>query len=149
MTAAERAESFKRLHGGPLLVLPNAWDAASAAVFAQAGFPAVATSSGAIAFAAGVPDGERLPRDQMLTALERVCAAVDIPVSADLEAGYGESADEVAETVRLAVEAGAVGVNLEVASGRLEHLPSARLPNRSSGCSPPGKPPRGPACRCS
>ncbi len=113
MIATERAELFRRLHRGPLLVLPNAWDAASAAIFAQAGFPAIATSSGAIAFAAGVPDGERLPRDEMLAALARVCAAVDVPVTADLEAGYGNSAREVGETVRLAIEAGAVGVNLE------------------------------------
>lgn len=113
MTPAERAETFHRLHSGPLLVLPNAWDAASAAVFAQSGFRAVATSSGAVAFAAGVPDGERLPRDQMLAALARICAAVDLPVTADLEAGYGGSAAEVGETVRLAIEAGAVGINLE------------------------------------
>jgi len=113
MQARERAEIFRRLHHGPLLILPNAWDAASAAIFAQAGFPAVATSSGAVAFAAGLPDGERLPRDEMLATLERICAAVDVPVTADLEAGYGVTAKEVEETVRLAIEAGAVGVNLE------------------------------------
>jgi 2-methylisocitrate lyase-like PEP mutase family enzyme len=143
---ADRAGAFRRLHRGPsILVLPNAWDAASAAVFAASGFPAVATSSGAVAFAAGYPDGEQLPREQMLASLERICAAVDVPVTADIEKGYGSTPEEVAETVRLVIEAGAVGVNLEDGLGpsgapalrpvaeQLERLRAARRAAEAAG----------------
>ncbi len=95
--------------GPRLLVLPNAWDAASARVFADAGFPAIATASWAVAAARGYEDGENIPREEMLTAVERIVRAVDVPVSADLEAGYGNPVG----TARLAWEAGAVGMNFE------------------------------------
>src|SRR5439155_18409522 len=92
-----------------LLVLPNAWDAASARVFAACGFPAIATGSAAVAEAHGYPDGERIPRRLMLAAVERIARAVDVPVTADLEAGYGDPVG----TARAAWEAGAVGMNFE------------------------------------
>lgn len=109
----ERARAFHRLHAGDgLLVLPNAWDAGSARVFELRGFEAIGTSSAGVAYAAGRPDGG-LSRDEMLAALARIAAAVAVPVSADVEAGYGDSAAAVGETVAAAIEAGAIGVNLE------------------------------------
>jgi 2-methylisocitrate lyase-like PEP mutase family enzyme len=91
-------------------VLPNAWDAASAAAFARIeGCRAIATSSGAIAEAHGYPDGERISRDEMISAVATIVRAVDVPVTADLEAGYGDPA----ATAEAAIDAGAVGLNLE------------------------------------
>ena len=92
-----------------MLVLPNAWDVASARVFVDCGFPAIATASWAIAAAHGYEDGENIPRAEMLEAVERIARSVDLPMSADLEAGYGDPVD----TARLAWEAGAVGMNFE------------------------------------
>ena len=90
-------------------MLPNAWDVASAHVFAEAGFPAIATASWAIAAVHGYPDGEQIPRAEMLAAVERIVRNVDVPVSADLEAGYGDPVG----TARHAWDAGAVGMNFE------------------------------------
>jgi 2-methylisocitrate lyase-like PEP mutase family enzyme len=110
----EKANRFRELHRGPhILVLPNAWDAASAKVFEQAGFSAVATTSAGIAASYGYPDGEHINRDEMLEVIERIAKAVAIPVSADVEAGYGSTPEQVAETARLVLEAGAIGLNLE------------------------------------
>lgn len=95
--------------GRPLL-LPNAWDAASARSVVAAGFPVVATTSGGVAAALGYPDGERIPADEMFAAVGRIAAAVDIPVTADIESGYGLPAGELVERL---LEAGAVGCNLE------------------------------------
>ena len=114
---AAKARAFLAMHGRPMLVLPNAWDVASARVVAAAGARAVATSSAAIAAALGYPDGECLPRELMLEAVRRIAAAVTVPVTADLEAGYGRTPDEVAATVRGALAAGAVGLNLEDGTG--------------------------------
>ncbi|WP_277553961.1 isocitrate lyase/PEP mutase family protein [Halobaculum limi] len=118
-TQRKRAETFRALHddaGGPL-VLPNAWDAGSAVVLANAGFDALGTTSAGIAAAHGVPDGERLSRETMLAAVRRIANAVDVPVTADIEAGYGDTPEAVAETVRATIDAGAVGVNLEDGTG--------------------------------
>jgi len=105
VTAAE----FLALHAGPGFVLPNAWDAGSARILEHVGFPAIATTSAGIAWSLGVPDGGALTVDTMLEHVGRMVAAVGVPVTADLESGY----DDVSTTVRLAVEAGAVGGNLE------------------------------------
>lgn len=114
---AARAETLRRLHtAGPMLVLPNAWDAGSARVFAQTGFPALATTSAGIAFSLGYPDGERISRAEMLAAVQRITRRVAVPVTADMEAGYGRAPEAVAETVRGVVAAGAVGMNLEDAT---------------------------------
>ncbi|MDT0381965.1 isocitrate lyase/phosphoenolpyruvate mutase family protein [Streptomyces sp. DSM 42041] len=109
--AAERAAELRRLHHDPaILVLVNAWDVASARAVAEVpGCRAVATASAAIAACHGCPDGEHIPADLMLDAVERIAAAVDLPVTADLEAGYGD----VDRTIRRAVRAGVAGANLE------------------------------------
>ena len=111
---AELGRKFLALHQGPkILVLPNAWDAASARIFEDAGFPAVATSSAGVAFSLGYPDGERISREEALVAVQRIAAAVEVPVTADLEAGFGSTPEKVADTARSAISAGAVGMNLE------------------------------------
>jgi len=111
---AELARRFLELHHGPeILVLPNAWDVASARIFEDAGFPAIATSSAGVAFSLGYPDGEKIPRDEMITAVRRIADAVAVPVTADLEAGFGSTPEEVADIARAAIAAGAVGMNLE------------------------------------
>src|SRR6187431_2788065 len=105
----ERAAALLALHAGPGFVIPNAWDAGSARILEQVGFPAIATTSAGIAWSCGVPDGGALDLDTMLEHVGRIVAAVGVPVSADLEAGYGD----VTATVRRAVEVGVVGGNLE------------------------------------
>jgi 2-methylisocitrate lyase-like PEP mutase family enzyme len=109
----DKAAALLELHAGPGFVLPNAWDAGSARILDQVGFPAIATTSAGIAWSCGVPDGGALDRDAMLEHVGRLVAAVSVPVSADLEAGYGATADDVALTVSRAVELGVVGCNLE------------------------------------
>ena len=99
-----------------MLLLPNAWDCMSARVFEDCGFPAIATTSAGIAWALGYPDGERLGRDETAEAVARIAGAVSVPVTADVEAGYGDSPPAVAETARAVVRAGAVGLNLEDAA---------------------------------
>jgi 2-methylisocitrate lyase-like PEP mutase family enzyme len=117
-TLHEKASAFADRHRGPgILVLPNAWDPGSAIVLASAGFPFVATTSAGMAFAEGVPDGEQMSRSRMLELVARIAAAVEVPVSADLEAGYGPRPADVAETVAGAVAAGTVGCNIEDSTG--------------------------------
>ncbi len=124
--ATDRAAALRALHAGPGFVLPNAWDAGSARVLERLGFPAIATTSAGIAWSCAVPDGGVIDRDRMLEQVGRIVAAVDVPVTADLEAGYGDSPDEVARTVAMAVRAGAVGGNLEdVWEGRLLDVDAA------------------------
>ena len=107
----DAASRLAALHvpGNPL-VLPNIWDAASAAATVRAGFGAVATSSGAVAAVLGYDDHEKAPADEMFAAIARICRSVSVPVTADLEAGYGLPADELVDRL---LEAGAVGCNLE------------------------------------
>ncbi|HEV2426100.1 MAG TPA: isocitrate lyase/phosphoenolpyruvate mutase family protein [Terriglobia bacterium] len=113
-TLAAKAEQFLKLHHGPqILVLANVWDVASARIVEHAGFKAIATSSAAVANSLGYPDGQRISRADMLDVVRRIAAKVSVPVSADLEAGYGESPEAMAETARALIEAGAVGLNLE------------------------------------
>jgi 2-methylisocitrate lyase-like PEP mutase family enzyme len=109
-----KAEALRKLHAGPrVLLLANAWDVASARLVEEAGFPAIATSSAGVAFALGYPDGQRISRAEMLEMVRRIAAAVRVPVSADVEAGYGTTPEAAAETARAVVAAGAVGMNLE------------------------------------
>jgi 2-methylisocitrate lyase-like PEP mutase family enzyme len=109
-----RAEKLRELHRGPrILVLCNAWDAASARIFEQAGFPAIATTSAGIANTLGYADGEFIPRDVMADAVRRIASIVSMPVTADMEGGYGGSPEDAAATARAAIEAGAVGMNFE------------------------------------
>lgn len=110
----DRAELLRRLHQGPrILVLPNVWDVASARVVESAGFPALATTSAGVAFALGYPDGERISRDEMAAAVRRITIHVRVPVTADMEGGYGRTPQAAAETAWAAISAGAVGMNLE------------------------------------
>lgn len=122
-TLQTKAAHFRQMHAGPdVLVLPNAWDHASAALMVAAGFPVIATTSAGIAFAHGYPDGERMGREKMLTAAGRIAAQCPVPVTADLEAGYGPAPEDVAATITAAIEAGLVGGNIEDAdpqTGRL------------------------------
>lgn len=104
-----RALHHGRADGDPL-VLPGPWDAASARAFADAGFPALATPSAGISAALGYEDGEGTPADEMFAAIRRITRAVDVPVSADVEAGYGLGPEELVERL---LEAGAAGCNLE------------------------------------
>jgi 2-methylisocitrate lyase-like PEP mutase family enzyme len=117
-TQPERARLFLDLHRGPrILLLANAWDAVSARLFEEEGLPAIATTSAGVAFSLGFPDGERTPFGEMVAAIERIVRAVRIPVSADIESGFGQTAKEVGENVRTVLQAGAVGVNLEDGTG--------------------------------
>lgn len=119
----ELAERFRGLHNGEhILILPNAWDVATARIFEEAGFPAVATTSAGIANVLGYPDGERISRDEMLAVVERIARHLSVPVTADMEAGYSDTLDGLAETARLLVAAGAVGLNLEDAVASKESL---------------------------
>ena len=116
---AERATLFRKLHGQRPLVLPTVWDAPSAALAQSAGAAAVATTSAAVAWAHGAPDGQRLSREQMVQAVRATVQAVHLPVSADIESGYGAgSPADVAETVRAVILVGAVGINLEDSPGQ-------------------------------
>lgn len=111
---AIRAKRFRDMHLGPeLLVIANAWDAGSARVFEAAGVRAVGTGSAGIAFSHGYPDDERIPRDVMLRAIEEMVRAVDVPVTADILAGMGDSIEAVVATVRQVIGLGVAGVNIE------------------------------------
>ncbi|MFD5083075.1 isocitrate lyase/phosphoenolpyruvate mutase family protein [Kitasatospora sp. NPDC058406] len=109
----ERAVRLRALVADGVLVLPNAWDAGSAAVIASVGAAAIATTSGGVSWSLGRGDGQRLDRAEAVEVARRVAAAVDLPVTVDAEGGYGPKPDDVAETVRALVGAGAAGVNLE------------------------------------
>ena len=110
----QRAERLAAMHkGDDVLVLPNAWDVMSARVLVDAGFEAIATTSGGCAFSLGYCDGEHIGRAGMLDIVRRIANAVDVPVSADVEAGYGPTPDDVAATIQGVIESGAVGANIE------------------------------------
>jgi 2-methylisocitrate lyase-like PEP mutase family enzyme len=100
-------------HGSEVLLLPNAWDAISARLFAKRGFRAIATTSGGVAWALGYGDGEQVPLAEVLALVRRIVRAVDLPVTVDFETGYGPTATDVANSIRAVIETGAAGVNLE------------------------------------
>jgi len=113
-TLREKADGFRKLHAGPgIFVLPNVWDVVSARVVEGGGFPALATTSAGVAWAHGYPDGERIGRDEMLAVVRRIARSVQVPVTADMEAGYGTTPEAAAETARGVIAAGAIGLNLE------------------------------------
>ena len=110
----EVAKSFLARHDAPpVLLLPNVWDAMSARLFAAAGFDAVATTSGGVAWALGYPDGERVPWAELVAATARIVRSAQVAVTADIEAGYGTTPAEVATHVREIIQTGVVGINLE------------------------------------
>lgn len=111
---ANQAIQFLQLHRGPnVLILPNAWDVASARIFEDAGFPAIATTSAGIAYSLGYADGQHIPREEMMARIGRIARAVHVPVTADIEAGYGFAVEDVAKTTRELIQLGVVGMNLE------------------------------------
>ena len=120
-TQIDKAIDFRMRHRGVgVLALPNAWDVASARVLEEVGFSAIATTSAGIAFSLGYPDGQRISREEMMARIGRIARAVKVPVTADIEWGYGSTAEEIARTTRAVIEAGAVGMNLEDTSGRAD-----------------------------
>jgi len=109
-----RARDFAALHrAGNPIVLANVWDAGSARILQASGARAIATTSAGVAWSLGYPDGNRVPRGEVLEALARIAKAVEIPLTADIENGYGATPDAVSETIRGCVEVGVVGVNIE------------------------------------
>lgn len=112
-----KATQFLALNRAGKLLLPNAWDAASARIFEAAGFPAIGTTSAGIAYSRGIRDGQLIDRDIMIREIASIVAAVDCPVTADIEAGYGDTTADVASTVEAVLGVGAVGVNLEDSRG--------------------------------
>ena len=118
ISQTEKALQFRQLHRGPrALVLANVWDVASARIIAAAGFPALATTSAGIAFSLGYPDDQKISPEEMIARIARIARAVDLPVSADIEAGYGRTPQDAARTTRALIDAGAIGMNLEDRTG--------------------------------
>ena len=114
------ADAFRRAHRGPLLLLPNAWDAMSARQFEAAGFGAIATTSGGLAWALGFADGEKAPWREVVAAHERIVRAVRVPVTADIEAGYGETPEQVGKSIAEIIATGVAGFNLEDGTPRAD-----------------------------
>ncbi|WP_067182445.1 isocitrate lyase/PEP mutase family protein [Microtetraspora niveoalba] len=113
-----RAEAFASLHEGPAFVIPNPWDAGTARLFTRMGFSALATTSCGLALVLGRPDGaNEVTREETLANIGAIASATHLPVSADLESGFGAGPEDVADTIRLAAEAGAVGGSIEDATG--------------------------------
>jgi 2-methylisocitrate lyase-like PEP mutase family enzyme len=118
MTQSERAARFRRLHEGPgAFVIPNPWDAGTARALAALGFEALATTSSGFSHTLGRPDGQ-VNRDEALAGARAIVEATPLPVSADLENGFGDDADTVAETIRQAAAAGLAGGSIEDSTGR-------------------------------
>ncbi len=113
-----KADAFRAMHAAaePLLLV-NVWDVSSARIIENAGFPAIATTSAGIAFASGYPDGQKIHPDQMIAAVAYIAQSVTVPVTADVEAGYGNTPEGAARTARNVIIAGAVGMNFEDATG--------------------------------
>lgn len=123
----KKAEAFRAMHTGPgAVLLANVWDVASARLIEESGFPAIATTSAGIAFAQGFPDGQRIPAERMIAAVAQIATAVMVPVSADVEAGYGQRPEDAGWTARNVIEAGAIGMNFEDATGEAD-LPLTEL----------------------
>jgi 2-methylisocitrate lyase-like PEP mutase family enzyme len=118
----ERAAGFAALHRQGAFILPNAWDLPSAALIAEAGFEAIATTSSGVAFSQGLVDGQRISRQAMLAVAGEIARRSPIPVTVDLEAGYGLEPEAVAESVRAAIAAGLVGCNIEDSDPATGHL---------------------------
>jgi 2-methylisocitrate lyase-like PEP mutase family enzyme len=113
----EKAEQFRSLHQernkNKILILPNAWDVASARLFENTGFPAIATSSAGMLVSLGYPDGEEIGRDAFLSVIKRIATALSVPLSADSLAGFGTTPKEIETTAKGLIEAGAIGLNIE------------------------------------
>src|SRR5262245_32457141 len=108
-----KAEQLLSFHRGPLLLLPNAWDAMSAKVFEEVGFNAVATTSAGVAWSLGYADGENVPWHEMLSVVEHIADTVHVPVTADIEGGFSSTIPDLIFRIEELIQAGACGVNLE------------------------------------
>ncbi len=118
MSQSDRAAHFRQLHNRRPLVLPNAWDAASARVIELAGAPAIASTSAGVSWTHGRGDGQKLRREEMLQVIRHIVQTVAVPVTADIEGGYGSgSTQDVADTVQALIDIGAAGINLEDSPG--------------------------------
>lgn len=116
-----KADAFRAMHSPSLpLLLPNVWDAASARVVEEGGFSAIATSSAGIAFSQGYPDGQEIPPERMFAVIAQIAAVVRVPVTADVEAGYGDKPEDTARTAERVIQAGCIGINLEDSTGNSE-----------------------------
>jgi 2-methylisocitrate lyase-like PEP mutase family enzyme len=114
---SKKASALRAMHSGKeILLLPNVWDVASARIIEETGFGAIATTSAGIAFSLGYPDGQKISREEMLAAVARIARSVRVPVTADVEAGYGDTPEDVARSAQGVIDAGAVGLNLEDAA---------------------------------
>lgn len=121
-TQVDLAHAFRRMHDrSKLLLLPNCWDAGSARLFEQRGFAAIATTSAGVAWSLGYADGECAPLAEVLAAIARITRVVAVPVSVDIETGYGDLPADVASSVQAVIAAGAIGINIE--DGRPGHGP--------------------------
>jgi 2-methylisocitrate lyase-like PEP mutase family enzyme len=130
MDVSARRVAFRQLHESGCFVIPNPWDVGSARYLQGLGFKALATTSSGFAFSRGLPDAEwAVPRETVLEHLAQLVTAVDLPVNADFQAGYGHEAVDIAESVRLCVETGVAGLSIEDRSGdeqkQLYELPQA------------------------
>lgn len=113
----ERAKRFCALHREPIFVLANVWDVAGARIFELAGFKAIATTSAGIAATLGFPDGQQIPVEATAEVVRHLVSRTNLPVSADIEAGYGPTAEDAARSAGIVLEAGAVGINIEDSYG--------------------------------
>jgi 2-methylisocitrate lyase-like PEP mutase family enzyme len=120
-SAADRRRAFRRLHEAGCFLIPNPWDVGSARYLASLGFKALATTSSGFAWSRGRPDNG-VSRDEVLAHLRAIVEATDLPVNADFESGFGQDADAVAQSVRLAVDTGVAGLSIEDSTGD-EHAP--------------------------
>ena len=113
LSVEEKASKFSRMHDSGCFVLPNAWDAPSAMLACEAGFGAIGTTSLGVSFAQGFADGEHVGRDRMIAVASDLARRLPVPVTADLEAGYGPAPEDVAATIRAAIDGGIIGCNIE------------------------------------
>ncbi|AMP02303.1 phosphoenolpyruvate phosphomutase family protein [Collimonas arenae] len=126
------AQQFRHLNLQGNFLLANAWDIAGARIFEETGFAAIGTTSGGIAYSHGYCDAELIDRDDMLRHIAAIAGAVNVPVTADIEAGYGASAPAVADTILRVIEAGAVGINIEDNSHGTMPSPLFDIPEQSA-----------------
>jgi 2-methylisocitrate lyase-like PEP mutase family enzyme len=111
---AAKAELFRsQHHAGKLLILPNIWDSLGARLMANSGFPSVATASVATALSNGYPDGEKIPFSELLEVVNKITTAVELPVTVDIERGFAEGIPQLKNNIRLLIENGAIGINIE------------------------------------
>ncbi len=127
-TQEVKAAIFQDLHKRQdLFILPNAWDAASARIFERAGFSAIGTTSAGIATSLGYPDGQQIPVREMMDSIRRIVSAVNLPVTADIEAGYSQNIEKILDVVREVLEIGVVGINFEDSTG-IKETPISDIP---------------------